>query len=84
MEAVEAAGATFVGPPTHAVEKMGDKVESKKIAAAAKVGEQRGRCGVCDQLRGLFEGEYSGVPSCPHSSPLTHSRRSTQSRDGRE
>ena len=38
MEAVEGAGAAFVGPPMYAVEKMGDKVESKKFAAAAKVG----------------------------------------------
>lgn len=37
MEAVEEAGATFVGPPTFAVEKMGDKVASKKFAAAATV-----------------------------------------------
>jgi hypothetical protein len=37
VQAVEAAGATFVGPPTYAVEKMGDKVESKKFAKAAGV-----------------------------------------------
>lgn len=37
VEAVEEAGATFVGPPTFAVEKMGDKVASKKFAAAATV-----------------------------------------------
>ena len=37
VQAVEAAGATFVGPPTYAVEKMGDKVESKKFAQAAGV-----------------------------------------------
>lgn len=40
VEAVEEAGAAFVGPPMYAVEKMGDKVESKKFAAAAKVGLQ--------------------------------------------
>ncbi|EFN58393.1 hypothetical protein CHLNCDRAFT_55993 [Chlorella variabilis] len=48
VEAVEAAGATFVGPPTHAVEKMGDKVESKKIAAAAKVNTIPGWAGVTE------------------------------------
>lgn len=37
VEAVEEAGATFVGPPTFAVQKMGDKVASKKFAAAATV-----------------------------------------------
>lgn len=41
MEAVEAAGATFVGPPPFAVDKMGDKVASKKFAAAATVGGLR-------------------------------------------
>ncbi len=42
MEAVEEAGATFVGPPTFAVEKMGDKVESKRFASAATVSAGRG------------------------------------------
>lgn len=27
----------FIGPPTHAIEAMGDKIESKKLAKAAKV-----------------------------------------------
>ena len=36
-EALEAAGIAFVGPPATAIAAMGDKVESKRIAAAAGV-----------------------------------------------
>ena len=36
-EALEAAGIAFVGPPASAISAMGDKVESKRIAAAAGV-----------------------------------------------
>jgi propionyl-CoA carboxylase alpha chain len=35
--AVEALGARFVGPPPGAIAAMGDKIESKRIAAAAGV-----------------------------------------------
>ena len=37
VEAVEAAGAVFIGPPAAAVAAMGDKIESKRIANAAGV-----------------------------------------------
>ena len=37
VEAVEAAGAVFIGPPVSAVAAMGDKIESKRIARAAGV-----------------------------------------------
>jgi propionyl-CoA carboxylase alpha chain len=37
VEALEAAGIVFIGPPTKAIAAMGDKIESKKLAAAAKV-----------------------------------------------
>ena len=37
VEAVEAAGAVFIGPPAAAVAAMGDKIESKRIAQAAGV-----------------------------------------------
>ncbi len=30
-------GVAFVGPSSHAIASMGDKIESKRIAAAAKV-----------------------------------------------
>ncbi|CBJ25749.1 propionyl-CoA carboxylase, alpha subunit [Ectocarpus siliculosus] len=36
-EACEQAGIAFVGPPSGAIESMGDKIESKKIAAEAGV-----------------------------------------------
>ncbi|KDD73232.1 L chain of carbamoyl-phosphate synthase, partial [Helicosporidium sp. ATCC 50920] len=46
--AVEEMGATFVGPPRHAVEAMGDKVESKRFAAQAGVNTIPGWVGVVD------------------------------------
>ena len=36
-EALAAEGVTFVGPPVGAIEKMGDKITSKKIAQDAGV-----------------------------------------------
>lgn len=47
---MEDAGAAFVGPPVFAVEKMGDKVESKKFAAAAAVNTIPGWAGVTDDV----------------------------------
>ncbi|MCS6877055.1 MAG: acetyl/propionyl/methylcrotonyl-CoA carboxylase subunit alpha [Geminicoccaceae bacterium] len=35
--ALEAAGITFIGPPVAAIEAMGDKIESKRLARAAGV-----------------------------------------------
>ncbi len=35
--ALEAAGITFIGPGTHAIQVMGDKIESKKLAASSGV-----------------------------------------------
>jgi propionyl-CoA carboxylase alpha chain len=37
VEALEAAGIAFIGPPTGAIAAMGDKIESKRLAAAAGV-----------------------------------------------
>ena len=45
-EAVEAAGAAFVGPGVHAIQAMGDKIESKQLAAAAGVSTIPGVLGV--------------------------------------
>jgi acetyl-CoA carboxylase biotin carboxylase subunit len=36
-EALDAAGITFIGPPASAIRAMGDKIESKRLAAAAGV-----------------------------------------------
>ncbi|CAM9867853.1 unnamed protein product [Ectocarpus fasciculatus] len=37
VEALEAAGLVFIGPPVKAIGAMGDKITSKKLAAAANV-----------------------------------------------
>src|SRR6188472_3034096 len=44
--ALEAAGIIFVGPPVKAIEAMGDKITSKKIAAAAGVSTVPGHMGL--------------------------------------
>jgi propionyl-CoA carboxylase alpha chain len=44
--ALEAAGITFVGPPVGAIEAMGDKITSKKLAAAAGVSTVPGHMGL--------------------------------------
>ncbi|MFX5757127.1 biotin carboxylase N-terminal domain-containing protein, partial [Acinetobacter baumannii] len=36
-EALDAAGIAFIGPSTHAIFAMGDKIESKKLAQQAGV-----------------------------------------------
>ncbi|MEO5808013.1 biotin carboxylase N-terminal domain-containing protein, partial [Devosia sp.] len=45
-EALSAAGIIFVGPPLKAIEAMGDKITSKKIAAAAGVSTVPGHMGL--------------------------------------
>ena len=45
-EALEAAGVAFIGPNTHAIFAMGDKIESKKLAKAAGVSTVPGYLGV--------------------------------------
>ncbi|CAN0271384.1 unnamed protein product, partial [Laminaria digitata] len=47
-EACEKAEITFVGPPSSAMESMGDKIESKKVAAKAGVNTIPGFKGVID------------------------------------
>jgi propionyl-CoA carboxylase alpha chain len=44
--ALEAEGIVFVGPPVSAIEAMGDKITSKKIAAAAGVSTVPGHLGL--------------------------------------
>ncbi len=44
--AVEAAGLVFIGPPTGAIAAMGDKIESKRLAAKAGVNTVPGHMGV--------------------------------------
>lgn len=45
-EALSAAGVAFVGPPVGAIEKMGDKITSKKIAQEAGVSTVPGYMGI--------------------------------------
>ena len=47
-KALENAGIVFIGPNARAIAAMGDKIESKKVAAAAKVSTVPGYLGVID------------------------------------
>jgi len=47
-EALKAAGIVFIGPNVHAIEAMGDKIESKKFANAANVSTVPGYLGVIE------------------------------------
>lgn len=47
-EALEAAGVAFIGPPVGAIEKMGDKIMSKKIAQEANVSTVPGHMGLIE------------------------------------
>ncbi|HTN95571.1 MAG TPA: biotin carboxylase N-terminal domain-containing protein, partial [Nordella sp.] len=46
--ALEAAGITFIGPNPGAIDAMGDKIESKKAAAAANVSTVPGHLGIIE------------------------------------
>ena len=46
--ALEQAGIVFIGPKPHAMEAMGDKIASKKLAMAAKVSTIPGHTGVIE------------------------------------
>ncbi|MDR9395298.1 MAG: biotin carboxylase N-terminal domain-containing protein, partial [Roseovarius sp.] len=47
-EALEAAGVAFIGPPKGAIEAMGDKITSKKIAKEAEVNTVPGVMGLIE------------------------------------
>ena len=47
-EALDSAGIAFIGPPKGAIEAMGDKITSKKIAADAKVSTVPGYMGLIE------------------------------------
>jgi propionyl-CoA carboxylase alpha chain len=49
--ALDAAGIVFVGPNVKAIEAMGDKIESKKLAAKAKVSTVPGHLGVISDAK---------------------------------
>ena len=50
-EALGKAGIAFIGPNTHAIAAMGDKIESKKLAAKAKVSTVPGYIGEIHDLK---------------------------------
>ncbi len=49
--ALAEAGIVFIGPPVRAIEAMGDKIESKKVAAKAKVSTVPGYLGVIEDAK---------------------------------
>ena len=62
-EALEKAGVIFVGPSVHSVEKMGDKIESKKLALEANVSAVPGHMGIIkDPTEALEIAEKIGYP----------------------
>ncbi|QFT80358.1 Acetyl-/propionyl-coenzyme A carboxylase alpha chain [Roseovarius sp. THAF27] len=62
-EALEAAGVAFIGPPKKAIEAMGDKITSKKIAAEADVNTVPGHMGLIeDAEEALKISEEIGFP----------------------
>ncbi len=62
-EAVAAAGVIFIGPPPDAIRAMGDKIESKRLAAAADVPTLPGsEDALADTADALAEAERIGYP----------------------
>src|ERR1700687_1712662 len=61
--ALEAAGIVFIGPNPRAIAAMGDKIESKKAAANAKVSTVPGHLGVIeDDVQAMRIAEEIGYP----------------------
>ena len=70
-KALAAAGITFIGPNARAIAAMGDKIESKKAAAAAKVSTVPGHLGVIDSEAKAIEiaQEIGFFEPCPNVDP---------------
>jgi len=63
VEAVEAAGLVFIGPPAPAIAAMGDKIESKRLAAKAGVSTVPGYIGeIADAEEAVRIAEEVGFP----------------------
>jgi propionyl-CoA carboxylase alpha chain len=61
--ALDEAGIVFVGPNAKAIEAMGDKIESKKLAARAKVSTVPGHLGVINSTKDAVKiAEEIGYP----------------------
>ncbi len=62
-KALEAAGIVFIGPNPRAIAAMGDKIESKKAAAAAKVSTVPGYLGIiADEKEAVKIADEIGYP----------------------
>src|ERR1041384_5310592 len=62
-EALKDAGVTFIGPNVRAIAAMGDKIESKKLALAAKVNAVPGYVGeIRDEAQARQIGKDIGYP----------------------
>jgi propionyl-CoA carboxylase alpha subunit len=62
-EALKKAGVVFIGPNAAAIAAMGDKIESKKAAARAKVSTVPGHLGViADEAEAIAVAEKIGYP----------------------
>ncbi|MEP7030137.1 MAG: acetyl/propionyl/methylcrotonyl-CoA carboxylase subunit alpha [Pseudolabrys sp.] len=62
-KALEAAGIVFIGPNPKAIAAMGDKIESKKAAAAAKVSTVPGHLGIiADEIEAVKIANEIGYP----------------------
>ena len=62
-KALQAAGIVFIGPNVKAIAAMGDKIESKKAAAAAKVSTVPGHLGViADEREAVKIADEIGYP----------------------
>ena len=62
-KALEAAGVVFIGPNPKAIAAMGDKIESKKAAAAAHVSTVPGHLGViADEVEAMKIADDIGYP----------------------
>ena len=62
-KALEKAGIVFIGPNPKAIAAMGDKIESKKAAAAAKVSTVPGHLGIItDHVKAIEIAEEIGYP----------------------
>jgi len=62
-DALEKMGTIFVGPSTHSIEMMGDKIESKKLAIEAQVNTVPGHIGVIkDSIEASKIAEEIGFP----------------------
>ncbi|MFQ5775423.1 MAG: acetyl-CoA carboxylase biotin carboxylase subunit [Kiloniellaceae bacterium] len=48
VEALEAAGIVFIGPPAGAIRAMGDKIEAKRLAAEANINTVPGHMGLIE------------------------------------